>query len=263
MPLLKLTKSYRHHFLVALAIAIWLSVFLILIAPFDIAELPIKVRLELMPTYGLISFIGYILLIPFQNWAYKKMSVLSISFEVLFIILFNVFVLIGSYIYYKSSIVNGNYTFMKFTFEIYYPIFFILLPIIIFARWYISRKVTTQNSKKIILTGDNKLDILQIKSEDLICISSADNYVDVTYLKNDVLSKKLLRTTLKNIEFQLPQLIKVHRSHLINPIHFKEWKNANTLLLTQVEVPVSKNYKKDILAMIHSSLKMNDSPQSK
>jgi hypothetical protein len=252
----------NYHFLVALAIAIWLSLFLILIAPFDISELPFRVRLEIMPFYGLISFVGYILLIPFQNWAYEKMGKQSTYFEILIIILFNILVLIGSYFYYKSSIVNGEYSFIKFTLEIYYPIFFILLPIIIFARWFISRKIVNQNSGKIILTGDNKLDILQIKDEDLICISSADNYVTVAYLINDVLSKKLLRTTLKNIGSQLPQLVKVHRSHLINPIHFKEWKNANTLLLTQMEVPVSKNYKKDLLALNHSSLKMSSSPQS-
>jgi hypothetical protein len=260
MSLLK--SSYTHHFIVAFAIAVWLSIFLILIAPIDIAELPMKVRLEIMPFYGLISFIGYVLLIPFQNWAYKKMSKQSIYFEILIIVLYNILVLLGSYLYYKSSIVNGNHSFIKFTFEIYYPIFFILLPIIIFARWFISRKIVHQNSTKIILTGDNKLDILQIAAEDLICVSSADNYVTVAYLINDVLSKKLLRTTLKNIQSQLPQLVKVHRSHLINPIHFKEWKDTNTLLLTQIEVPVSKNYKKEIVAMNHSPLKTNSLSQS-
>ncbi len=56
--------------------------------------------------------------------------------------------------------------------------------------------------------------------------------------------------------------MKVHRSHLINPIHFKEWKNSNTVLLTQIEAPVSKNNKKAILAINRSSLKMNSSPQS-
>lgn len=260
MSLLK--PSNKYHFLVALAIAVWLSLFLILIAPFDIAELPFNVRLEIMPFYGLISFLVYVLLIPFQNWAYKRIRKQSIPFEILIIVLFNILVLIGSYLFYKSSIVNGDYSFKGFTLEIYYPIFFILLPVIILARWFISRKVAGQNSEKLILTGANKLDILQINDADLICVSSADNYVSVSYLINEVLHKKLLRTTLKNIELQLPQLVRVHRSHLINPIHFKEWKNAATILLTQVEVPVSKNYKKNFLAMNHSSLKTDTSPQS-
>lgn len=253
-------KVYKYHFFVALIIAIWLTFFLILIAPFDIAELPLKVRFSIMPFYGLISFIGYIILIPFQNWAYNKISKQSIPFEILIIILFNIIVLLGSYIYYKSDIINGNYSLIKFAFEIYYPIFLILLPIIVFARWFINKKTLIQNSEKIIITGDNKLDVLQIKRSSLICVSSADNYVEISYLVGDILNKKLLRTTLKNIELQFPELLKVHRSHLINPDHFKEWKNTNTLLLTQMDVPVSKNYKKAVLTMNRSSLKDNDSP---
>jgi len=257
-----LKSSNKYHLIVALTIAVWLSFFLIIIAPFDIAELPIGVRLEIMPFYGLISFLVYVLLIPFQNWAYKRIQKQSIPFEVLIIVLYNILVLVGSYLFYKSRIVNGDYSFVGFTLEIYYPIFFILLPVIIFARWFISRKVVKQHSEKIIITGENKLDILQINDADLICVSSADNYVSVAYLIHDVLNKKLLRTTLKNIELQLPFLVRVHRSHLINPIHFKEWKNATTVLLTQIEVPVSKNYKKDIVAMNHSPLKTDGSPLS-
>ena len=262
MSLLKLNKTYTYHFLTALIIAVWITVFLIIIAPFDIAELPFSIRLEIMPIYGIISFLGYIVLIPFQIWATKRMRKQLLLFEVLHIILFNVLVLVGSYIYYKSSIVNGEYSFTEFTLEVYYPIFFILLPIIIFAKWFLNKKAIHLDLKKIILKGDNKLDILQIESSELICISSADNYVEVSYLINDVLNKKLLRTTLKNIELQLPELMRVHRSHLINPIHFKEWKDSARILLTGIEVPVSKNYKKDVLALNHSSLKTTDSPQS-
>ncbi|GAA4972441.1 LytTR family DNA-binding domain-containing protein [Algibacter aquimarinus] len=251
----------KYHFLVALIIAIWLTFFLILIAPFDIAELSILNRIQIMPVYGIISFFGYMILVPLENWIYKKSDKSSFYKEIFIITLFNILVLIGCYIYYKSEIVNGMYSFIKFTLEVYYPTFFILLPIIIFARWFINKKVINKNSKKITLKGDNKLDILQINNEDLVCVSSADNYVDVYYLMNGILNKKLLRTTLKNIESQFPELIKIHRSHLINPIHFMEWKNSNTISLTQKEVPVSKNYKKKILAMYHSSLKTNDSPQ--
>jgi DNA-binding LytR/AlgR family response regulator len=145
--------------------------------------------------------------------------------------------------------VNGEYSLIQFTLEVYYPIFIILLPIIIFARWFVQKKLVNPSTDKIVLIGSNKLDILQINNSDLVCVSSADNYVDISYLVNNELNKKLLRTTLKSIESQFPELVKVHRSHLINPTHFKEWKDSNTLLLTQTEVPVSKSYKKVILSM--------------
>ncbi len=262
MQNLRLSTSYKKHFLVACIISVWLVVFLVLIAPFDIAELPFLIRLEILPFYGVISCSAYLLLIPIQNWIFSKLSKWTIVLEILFIGVFNTMAWIGSYFYYKSDIINGEYTFTKFTTEVYYPIFFVLLSILIFARWFLNRKSPKKPIEKIVLTGDNKLDILQINLVDLICISSADNYIEVYYLKDKNLQKKLLRNTLKNIHTNLPNLLKVHRSHLINPIHFKEWKDSKTLSLTQIEVPISKKYKETILTITDSSLKSNHSPQT-
>ncbi len=262
MSSLKLNTSYKHHLLVALLIAIWLIIFLVVIAPFDIAELSFKMRLILMPIYGVISFIGYMVLVPLQNRIYQKLGKWTFLLEILFIILFNLVVLLGNYFYYKSGIVNGDYSFVQFTFKIYYPIFLILIPILLFSRWFLNKKAVNLNSEKIILIGESKLDVLQINLSDLICISSADNYVEISYFIHNMLHKKLLRITLKNIHPQVPSLVKTHRSYLINATHFKDWKNAHTIRLTQMDVPVSKNYKKDILAIHnHSSLKPSNSPQ--
>ncbi|WP_171037022.1 LytTR family DNA-binding domain-containing protein [Maribacter algarum] len=260
---MKLNTSYKHHLLVALIIAVWLVLFLVLIAPFDIAEVPFSVRLEIMPLYGLISFISYMMLIPIQNFIFKKLGKWTLFLEIVVIVLFNVIVLMGSYTYYKSGIINGEFPFTKFTFEVYYPIFLIILPILLFTRWFLSKKAVEQNSDKIILTGENKLDVLQIHLSDLVCISSADNYVEIAYLIKNELHKKLLRITLKNVHPQVPSLLKTHRSYLINPLHFKDWKNSSLIRLTQLEVPVSKNYKKDVFESLnHSSLKASNSPQS-
>ena len=215
-----------------------------------------------MPIYGVISFLGYMVLVPLQNWIYQKLGKWTFLLEVLVIALFNLVVLMGNYFYYKSGMVNGDYSFIQFTFEIYYPIFLILLPILLFSRWFLNRKRVNLNTEKIVLIGDSKLDILQINLSDLICISSADNYVEISYLLNNTLHKKLLRITLKNIHPQVPSLVKTHRSYLINTTHFKDWKNANTIRVAQMEIPVSKNYKKDVLAIHnHSSLKASNSPQ--
>ncbi len=255
MRTIKLNTSYKFHFLIAFAISLWLVVFLVLIAPFDIAELPFWIRVEILPLYGLISFIGYSLLIPVQHWVYKTLRKWNLLLEIGFIVVFNALTFFGSYLYYKSSIINGEYSFTKFALEVYTPILIILLFILILSRWFVNTKMPNKEHPKIILTGDNKRDFLQIHLEHLISISSADNYVEIHYLKEHSIHKKLLRNTLKNIHDQEPALLKVHRSHLINPHHFKEWKNTNTIIVHEIEVPVSKNYKQAILAMDFSSLK--------
>lgn len=262
MKNLKLNTSYKHHVLAGLIISLWLVAFLVLIAPFDAGELPLHIRAQILPFYGVISLVSYIMVIPAQNYFYKKLSYWNIVSELLFITVFNLFCFIGTYAYYKSSVINGEYGFAKFTLEVYLPIFFVLLIIIIFARWFFNYKVSDPNSDRIILTGENKLDILKMNPSDLISISSADNYIEVNYLKGGKLQKKLLRKTLKNISEEMPFLLKVHRSHLINPSHFKEWKDSSTLILTEIEVPISKSYKQALLGENHSPLKSNGSSQT-
>ncbi|MFY0592919.1 LytTR family DNA-binding domain-containing protein [Roseivirga sp.] len=261
MTPLKLNSSFKHHLIVGTIVGVWLVIFLVLIAPFDIAELPIAIRAEILPPYGLISFFSYLIVIPLQNWLFRRLGYWNIFHETCLILLFNLLAWIGSYGYYQSGIINGEYSFFNFTLEIYSPIFFILLPIIIFSRWYLNKNVSNPAIDKVVLTGENKLDVLQIKEQDLICISSADNYVEVTYQTKNGVNRKLLRTTLKNIHAQKPELVKVHRSHVINPLHFKEWKNASTITLTAIELPVSKTYKQNILTMDHSPLKPDTSSQ--
>ena len=103
---------------------------------------------------------------------------------------------------------------------------------------------------------------LKIELSNLICINSANNYIEVNYLQDQELKSKLLRTTLKQIHSKVPSLIKVHRSYLVNPVHFMTWIDSKTLGLTKMEVPVSKKYKNDLLFLNHSSLKSDNSPQT-
>ena len=116
---------------------------------------------------------------------------------------------------------------------------------------------------KIILKGENKLDVLQLELTNLICINSANNHVEINYLENDTLKKKLLRTTLTKIHSEVPDLLKVHRSYLINPHHFREWVNSNTIYLTKMEVPVSKKYRNELLNLNYSPLKPSNSALTK
>ncbi|MBR9844679.1 MAG: hypothetical protein GYB35_00540 [Algicola sp.] len=85
---LALNTSFKYHSIIAIIISLWLVLFLILIAPFDIEELNFSARLEILPVYGLITFLVYVLLIPFQNWLFKKTQTWNIVLELL---IFNYF----------------------------------------------------------------------------------------------------------------------------------------------------------------------------
>lgn len=250
MHKLPLNTSFKHHTIVALILSLWLVFFLVVIAPFDAGDLSFEIRLLILPFYGVISFLAYLLVIPFQNWLFRHFKKWTILFEAAFIIVFNAIQIMASYGYYKTEIINGDYNFQTFVLCVYLPIGLIILPIILFLRWFLNKKIPSKINNTITLKGENKLDVLKIVPEDLICISSADNYVEVSYLINGKLQKKLLRNTLKGMQNDVPNLLKVHRSYLINPDHFKEWNGSSSIKLTELEVPVSKNYKAALLEVI-------------
>ena len=120
------------------------------------------------------------------------------------------------------------------------------------SRWFFAKQSNTHvgKKKKITLSGSYSRDVLQIEPDDLICLVSANNYVEVNYLQEGKVKKKLLRSTTKKMHEKLPNLVRTHRSYLINPIHFVEWKNKKTIVLSHLEVPVSEKYKDDLTERI-------------
>ena len=96
-------------------------------------------------------------------------------------------------------------------------------------------------------TGQVKL---VIKPEDLIYINSADNYLEIHYIKDETLSKYLLRNSMKSIEKQLigNKIIRCHRSFIVNIAKIEIAKKTNTAYqLTLKDIPdttisVSKSY---------------------
>ena len=124
----------------AATVSLWLVIFLVLIAPFDVAELAFHIRLEIMPIYGVISFISYIVLVPIQNWVVKRTNSWTIIQEISFLLIFSLLSHVGCFLYYSSEIVRGNLDYWDFTKQIYLPIFFLLLVLLIFARWLLINK---------------------------------------------------------------------------------------------------------------------------
>ena len=156
--------------------------------------------------------------------------------------------MIITFLYYKSPILYGGFEFIEFLKIIILKSALIPTPIIVLARIY-SIKLIPIQYENIVFKGENKLDFLKIRKNDLVCISSSQNYVEIFYTEKNQIKTKLIRSTLKKIQKDFDFLVQIHRSHLINPTHFKAWKNQDTIVLTQIELPVSKNYKEQLLSL--------------
>lgn len=251
---LHISTRYLDHLLIGLALGLWLYLFLTIIGPFDAATLPLSIRIILMVGYGLVFCGVYLLCIPLQNWWYAQRKRWTWSSEAAFISLFCAVCLPASYRYYITDWVNGDWGFQRFALEIFFPTLVLIIPILVFARWLMGRRSAQYPSRippsemQLQLFGENRLDVIQLSPSQLIALSAANNYVMVYYLEEQALQKKLLRTTLKRLQSDVPGLVQIHRSHLVNPDHFRAWKDNNTLILGTLELPVSKTYKAQLQA---------------
>ncbi|OXA86601.1 LytTR family DNA-binding domain-containing protein [Flavobacterium hercynium] len=248
-----LNPSVKHHFLIGIFISIWLFIFAFFIRPFDDGTISFKAWILISTGFSLIAFLCYALLAIVQKSIYIKISKWSVGFEIGAILCFHLLFLVGTFLYYKSPILNGGYDFLHFSDKIILKSALISTPIIVLARIYVTKLIPQKEegliseNENIIIRGENKLDILRIKKSDLVCVSNAQNYVEIFFVENNQLKSKLIRSTLKKVQTDFDFLVQIHRSHLVNPSHFKAWKNQQTISLTQIDLPVSKNYKDNLL----------------
>lgn len=236
-----LNTSIKHHALLGTFLGIWLVVFLILISPFDTAELRFYQKIHILPPYAILIFLAYMLTVFIQNRVFKILNKWNRAYELIFHIVLVIMILIFIYPYYKGDLVRGDFGFWEFVVGIYLPISLVFVALIFIGRLYLNKMV--KDRSKIIIKGKSKGEILQIDPSDIIAISSAQNYIDVHYLQGGAVRKTILRKTLSEIQSELPNLKQVHRSHLVNFEHFEKWSDSNSIVVQGEIIPVSKKYK--------------------
>ena len=241
----------KHHILIGLLLALWIFIFLYFTEPLDVNEFSAAEKLKFLPGYGLLGGFCYIIFLPIQSIIYfnqqKNWTILS---EVLFLLSFCLVSISIARLYYLYAVVPNEpnpYTLGYMLRAIYLPALATILPIIIIARFAFGKYHEKRlEDSKIEIKGDGNYEGLRLQLNDLICVKSSDNYIEVLYLTGNELKKTLIRNKLSVIDETFEELIRTHRSYLVNPYHFQQWKTEkgkHSLLLTHtIEVPVSKTY---------------------
>jgi len=256
--------SLKHHLLVGLALAIWIFMFLYFTEPLDVNQLPDSQKLLYLPVYGLIGAVCYSIMLPFQNYLYKRsQEQWSLKNEVLFNLVFVLFSFILARSYYSFVIVYGEpnpYSLWYYTTSIFIPAILTILPIVLLGRWALGKyKNKRLEDAKIEIQGEGNYESLRLLYNDLICVQSSDNYVEVSFLDNNILKKQLIRNKLSVIETSFPELLRTHRSFLLNPYHFQSWKTENgklgVIASNDIFIPISKTYATGVKTAINSTTK--------
>lgn len=116
-----------------------------------------------------------------------------------------------------------------------------------------------QRTDTITLKDETGNTVLNVPLQELLYLTSADNYVSVHYLQAGDIKRDLLRQTLKGIEDQLKDMpvIRCHRSYIVNLTQaVKLTGNAQGMNLHlrhgAETIPVSRKYMASIKAAIEN-----------
>lgn len=135
---LPLNINVKYHLLIAAAAGLWITLFLVVVGPFDTAPLSMAWRAQVMIGYGLIFFLSYALAIPLQNWWYFYRKRWSVAQEIsLYLFIFGSCLPL-TYAYYSSELINGDYPFTQFCLEIYLPTLLIMFPLLVISRRFVN-----------------------------------------------------------------------------------------------------------------------------
>lgn len=242
--------------------AVWVFVFLYFTEPLDVSEFSSGEKLLYMPLYGIFASFCYLITLPFQSWLYKrsdqKWSIRNEILQFLFLVVLGFLITRSIYFYIVIDQHPNAYTISYFATAIYLPGILTIFPIVAIGRWSFGKyKDKKLEDQKIEIQGTGSYESIKLLLHDLICIQSSDNYVEITYKEDGELKKQLIRNKLADVEVSRPELIRIHRSFLINPYHFKQWKTGNrkvnVVLSYDIEVPVSKTYQSTVEQAVNST----------
>jgi heme/copper-type cytochrome/quinol oxidase subunit 2 len=252
----------KNHFWLAIGLFLWLFVFLWFTKPFQLEDLEINQQLSVSLSYSFFGSLTYLLSLIVQHFLLKSSKKWTILDEVLFAISLAIIGFIFIFLFYKNVLFSSKIgtTPYQFALNVFLPAIYTVLPLIIISRWFLGYLYDKKLSKlKITIQGEGRNEFLKIFFEELIIVKSDDNYVEIIYLESDTIKAQIIRNKLSIIQNQFPNLLKTHRSYLINPYHFKRFKSSNNklviILTNDIEVPVSRNLQSEIKVQLQPTTK--------
>lgn len=212
-------------------------------------------------TYRTLRLSGYILciILPFlmiqriELWLFTKRHITRRAYHgLLFKILLVLLILSSGYLYNGLVVNESPLTlpgFFDFVLWIGLPYIPLVLPVAVLANHLLYRVKTREMSaaREIVLRGRNQDEYLRMEESEFLYAEAAQNYVTLHYMGNGSPQKVVFRSTLKEIQKQVPVAEKVHRSYLVNPAHIQciegnSRKRFAQLIHLNRCIPVSSSY---------------------
>lgn len=84
---------------------------------------------------------------------------------------------------------------------------------------YHKERLQSKEGELVTIFAENEKDNLTVEARSICYVTAADNYVDVFYSNGEGIEKKIIRTTLRNVQGNLKlfsQFYRCHRTYIVN-----------------------------------------------
>ena len=269
-PIINIRNTFKMELARLFFISVGVFLFILFFQPFPLEMLDYNDRLLYIIGFGLIIFllgVSVLILIPlyFSEW-YKLSGWESnppIILSLLFLVLTST-----AFSFYIRYVGMTQLTF----YVVFKGVLVCLIPLIILIILYknkyleqvnnvlqeqnknyiskIRQYEQTEDDEEIEILSENKSDKLKLKYKNIAAVKSADNYIEIYYLENDSVEKKLVRNTLKNIESQLSNkrnFVRCHRTSIVNIKYVEKLVRSYSgyglrISCLEERLPVSRQY---------------------
>ncbi len=258
---IRFVASQKRKVLVGFILCVYLSFIVIVLEPFDTSQFEAEHKTALLSGYGILTFVAYVIHGLVENTWYSRIGkVWTVRHEIISALLFCLFSGTVLNLYNRSIVNNGlEYTlrtywrFLSVTVLCMLPVF---VPLMLYLRQKFGELILPPDVNSIVLTGENKNEVLRMEKEDLFFIRAVENYVEICFMdKSRKVSSRTFRQTLSNVCEQLPFLEKCHRSYLVNISTVKEITGNSqaakiSFSVGEKEIPLSKTYYRHIKSKV-------------
>lgn len=265
--ILLLIKEDRKLFL---KISFGVFLFILFFQPFALEHFDFNNRLLIIAGMAIIVFLTMALVKAALIWIIKSESQAFqdptvISYLGGFIIMVLNSVALAIYLHFVANVSITFYTMFKIILiSLFTPVSLVILYEMSDLRQQINQLTAEKDkiqktthkqeenllNKSIVFTSENATDNLTLHVSDVTLIKSADNYVEIAFMENKLIRKKLIRNTLKNMEQitkPYPNFVRCHRICIVNTLYVEKLnKKFNNYWITikglEEQVPVSRQY---------------------
>jgi len=264
-----------------ISISLFIGLFIAIFQPFGISENNSLYKVFFCVGYGFVTFVTLIIDLFLITFLFKPLFITKnwTVFKHIVWLIFIIFSIgLGNFIY--TSVVFSYWSWHNFLiFQVYTSVVGII-PVVVLTivrqnlklsqnlksaqefNSNLNREKDVREDERICLIADNEKDRFETGLSNLIYIESTGNYIEIFYVLDDKLKNTLLRSTLKRTGEQLQQytsIVKCHRAFLVNIDKIRLVKGNSqglrlALINTETEIPVSRNYTKDLKDKFNSGL---------